>query len=289
MRQAREAHFTDMCSRVADSHGIEQSCVVHEDAIRGISALADNSVDLVIADPPYDIAVGNEAWDKVQDYTSFARAWLSQCARALRPGGALLVYGSPERMHIARMAVLIVDELGMSHVQDMPWTYTQGGDARMETMKAYAVRHERLVWFEKAGGKRVFNALEAAEHYTDDDRAVALAKGVGRVTNASLDRGRPPWTFIDIPRENSRSKERQYGKHPSMKPLALCARLIQVHSNFEDVVLVPFAGSGSECVTAATLGRRAIGFETESEYMDLMRRRFSAHGVEIRIIQRRAP
>jgi DNA modification methylase len=151
----------------------------------------------------------------------------------------------------------------------------------MENMKQYAVRHERLVWFEKPGDKRsrTFNAQEAAEHYTDEDRAVALAKGVGRVTNEALDRGRPPRTFIDIPRENSRSKERKYGKHPSMKPLALCERLLKVHSNPGEVVLVPFAGSGSECIAAANLGRNVIGFETQAEYMELMRKRSKAHEV----------
>lgn len=154
----------------------------------------------------------------------------------------------------------------------------------MQNMKEYAVRHERLVWFEKppsAGAKRTFNALEAAEHYTDEDRAVALAKGKGRVTDDALDRGRPPRTFIDIPRENSRSKERQYGKHPSMKPLALCERLIKVHSNEGDTVLVPFAGSGSELLVATKLNRQALGYETESEYAELMARRFRGHGTAL--------
>ena len=159
----------------------------------------------------------------------------------------------------------------------------------MENMKEYAVRHERLVWFEKPPSgdhKRTFNAQLAAEHYTDEDRAVALAKGKGRVTNEALDRGRPPRTFIDIPRENSRSKERQYGKHPSMKPLALCERLINVHSNEGDCVLVPFAGSGSELLVATKLNRRAVGFETERVYVDLMKRRFQGHGVPLEQTER---
>lgn len=160
----------------------------------------------------------------------------------------------------------------------------------MEHMKEYAVRHERLVWFEKpSDGKRrrTFNAQEAAEHYTDEDRAVALAKGKGRVTEEALDRGRPPRTFIDIPRENSRSKERAYGKHPSMKPLALCERLIRVHSNEGDAVLIPFAGSGSELIVASRLGRDAIGVEAEAEYVALMRRRFEGHALPLDVAEPR--
>jgi len=93
----------------------------------GIKSLIDNSIDLVLCDPPYDIAVGGASWDKgFADYMAFMRACLSECVRTLRPGGALLLYGSPCRVWIARMTLLLVDELGMDHVQDMPWVYTQG-------------------------------------------------------------------------------------------------------------------------------------------------------------------
>jgi len=251
-------------------------------AEEGMCALEAGSVDLVLADPPYNIGVGSVKWDKIDDYMKFSRDWLTECIRLMRPGGALLIYGSPCRAWVARMTLLLVDELGMNYVQDMPWVYTQGGDARMENMKEYAVRHERLVWFEKpctGAFKRTFNAQTAAEHYTEEDRAIALAKGKGRVTNEALDRGRPPRTFIDIPRENSKSKERSYGKHPSMKPLGLCERLVNVHSNEKDLVLVPFAGSGSELLVAVKLNRRATGFETDHEYVQLMKRRFKGHGV----------
>lgn len=149
----------------------------------------------------------------------------------------------------------------------------------MENMKMYAVRHECIVWLQKPGGSRTFNAQAVAEHYTDADRAVALAKGTGRVTNEALDRGRPPRSFIDVPRENSRSKERAYGKHPSMKPLALCERLIKAHSAVGDCVLVPFAGSGSEVLAAAKLERGVVGFEKEEVYVALMRSRCEGHGV----------
>ena len=157
-----------------------------------------------------------------------------------------------------------------------------GGDARWNA-KEYAVRHERLVWFEKPSSDpanpapRTFNSAAAAEHYSDEDRAVALKKGKGRVTNESLDKGRPPRTYIDIPRLNSRSAERKQGAHPSMKPLRLCERLVLVHSNPGDTVLVPFGGSGSELLAASKLDRAAVGFETDAEYVALAKRRFEAH------------
>ena len=148
-------------------------------------------------------------------------------------------------------------------------------------MKQYAVRSETLEWWIKAPGMLTFNPTVATERYTDEDKKVALAKGKGRVNEASLDKGRPPRTWVDIPRENSRSKERRYGKHPSMKPMMLAERLVGVHSNHSDRVVVPFAGSGSEMLAGTKLGRETIGFETEAEYIELMRRRFAGHGAKI--------
>jgi hypothetical protein len=161
------------------------------------------------------------------------------------------------------------------------WSYSQGGDSRLSGMVRYGVRTEILFWFEKPGGARTFNPAEITEKYTPEEKKVALAKGVGRVTEEALDRGKPPTTNINIPRENSRSKERAYGKHPSMKPLPLCERLVKAHSNPGDLVLIPFAGSGSELIAAAKLGREAIGFEKEGEYIALMRRRAEGHGLEL--------
>lgn len=144
-------------------------------------------------------------------------------------------------------------------------------------MRQYAVRHEDLLWFEKPGGVRTFHAGESATPYTDTERRVALAKAPGRVTEDSLDRGRPATTFIDIPRENSRSRERSYGRHPSMKPLLLCDRHVRVHSRPGDLVLIPFGGSGSEFISSMKLGRRAIAFEREPSYVEMIIRRLRGH------------
>jgi site-specific DNA-methyltransferase (adenine-specific) len=263
----------------------------HQDCIDGLRRIPSNSVRLVIADPPYAIGVKGAKWDAITDlshYIAWARTWLAECARILVHGGALMFYGSCELNLVARVSIILEDELDMKLVQHLSWNYAQGGDARMSSMAQYAVRHELLSWFEKPGGDRVFRPAKVADHYTEADRAVALAKGVGRVTNESLDKGRPPKTWVEIPRENSRSKERTYGKHPSMKPLALCERLVRAHSNVGDEVVVPFAGSGSELVAAARLGRRAVGFELEPEYLELMKRRFTGHCLELEAATTRA-
>ncbi len=254
--------------------------VCKENCIDGMKKMATSSVRLVLADPPYGIGVQGAEWDGDDGYLGFARAWLAEAVRILQPGGTLLFFSSPCTIWSSRMNVLLEDELNMKHQQTLSWIYSQGGDSRLESMKQYAVRSETVEWWTKKPGIPTFNPALAAERYTPEDKKIAMAKGVGRVSEASLDKGRPPRTWCDIPRENSRSKERAYGKHPSMKPLMLCERLIGVHSADADRIVVPFAGSGSEVLTAAKLGREVVGFETEDDYIALMRARFDGHLVK---------
>lgn len=252
------------------------------DCVQGMKSLPNASVDLVIADPPYDIGVQKATWDTVPHYLEWSRTWLAEAERVLRPGGQLFIYGSPAKLWISRLKILAADEFGFDFKQHISWCYKQGGDARFAGMVQYAVRMEHLEWFVKpaiAGEGHTFNPHEAAEKYTPEEERDALAKGVGRVTAESLRQGRPPRNWVEIPRENSRSFERRYGAHPSMKPLKLCERLVLVHSNRGDRVLVPFGGSGSEVVAAAKLGRSAICFENDPTYHAIIVRRLAGHGV----------
>jgi site-specific DNA-methyltransferase (adenine-specific) len=254
------------------------------DCVRGMGALADASVDLVIADPPYDIGVQDSPWDSVPHYLDWSRTWLAEAWRVLRPGGQLFIYGSPAKLWIDRLKIVAADEFGFDFKQHISWCYKQGGDSRFTGMVQYAVRMEHLEWFVKPAAKgtmHTFNAEAAAEHYSAEERAEALAKGVGRVTDESLSRGRPPRNWVEIPRENSRSLERKYGAHPSMKPLKLCERLVAVHSNVGDRVVIPFGGSGSEVVAAAKLLRAVVCFESAAEYHAIILRRLEGHGVRV--------
>ena len=119
--------------------------IVHGDCIDGMRQLAAGSVDLVIADPPYNIGVQGAPWDTVPDYLSWSSDWLRAAIAALRPGGSLFLYGSPVKLWICHLKILAV-ELGMTFKQHISWVYKQGGDSRLTGMTAYSVRVEHLEW-----------------------------------------------------------------------------------------------------------------------------------------------
>lgn len=110
-----------------------------------MAALAASSVDLVIADPPYNIAVQGAPWDTVPDYMEWSTKWLRESVRCLRPGGSLFIYGSPQKLWICHLK-LRAAELGLEFKQHISWVYKQGGDSRLTGMSAYSVRMEHLEW-----------------------------------------------------------------------------------------------------------------------------------------------
>lgn len=256
--------------------------LIHQCCIVGMRALSSESCALVLADPPYNINVtGGSAWDSkgLEEYMCFSKAWMYEARRILKPGGSILIWGSPNNTMLARLTILATDTLGLEFKQSMCWIYTQGGDGRLQTMSQYATRHEVLLWFTKSGAKHTFNPRPIATPYTEEERAIAVAKGSGRLRTDSLDVGRPPKTWVEMPRVNSRSGERKHGAHPSMKPRELCSRIIRAHSDPADTVVVPFAGSGSEYIQCLLEGRSVIAYELEDKYIDIAKCRAAAHGL----------
>jgi len=308
-RKAKEAHKTNTLSTQPASPSLvaqdeRESDAEHEratkianvrrsvpvciqgDCIGEMKKMATGSCDLVLADPPYGINVRRVAWDKPinpnMDAFDFTYEWIDEAVRILKPGGTLLFFSSPCTLYSSYANVHLDKKPDIVHRQTLSWIYSQGGDCRLENMKQYAVRSEVIEWWTKNQIPPTFNAHCATERYTEEQKKVALAKGVGRVTEASLDKGRPPRTWCDIPRENSRSTERSYSsiKHPAMKPLDLAERLVGVHSNEGDLVVVPFAGSGTEMLSAHKLKRQVVGIEIDPNYVELMKKRFEGHSIE---------
>lgn len=230
------------------------------DCIEIMQSLPVNSVDLVFADPPYNLQLGGELlrpnnsrvdgvdedWDRFesfQTYDSFTREWLTAARRALKPDGALWVIGSYH--NIFRVGA-ILQELGFWIINDVIWQKSNPMPNFRGTRFANA--HETLIWCVKEEGARYTFNYEAMKAANDDLQM------------------RSDWLMPICS-----GKERLRGEdgtkiHPTQKPEALLQRIMLATTNPDDLVLDPFFGSGTTGAVAKRLHRRWIGIERDEAY-----------------------
>jgi modification methylase len=233
--------------------------------------LAPESVDLVFADPPYNLqlrgdlkrpddsrvdAVDDE-WDKFASfavYDDFTRAWLIACRRVMKPNATLWVIGSYH--NIFRVGALLQD-IGFWILNDVIWRKTNP----MPNFRGrrFTNAHETLIWASRGAG---------AKSYTFNYEAL-------KAGNEDIQM-RSDWT-LPLCTGEERLKGPQGGKlHPTQKPESLLARVILASTRPDDLVLDPFCGTGTTGAAAKRLGRRFIGIERESEYAAAAERRIGA-------------
>ena len=244
--------------------------VIEGDTIETLKRLPDASVDLVFADPPYNLQLKGEltrpdnsrvdgvddAWDKFNsfaEYDAFSRAWLAEARRILKPNGALWVIGAYH--NIFRVGAAVQD-LGFWILNDVVWVKTNP----MPNFRGARLTnaHETLIWAAKSQDARhTFNY--AALKTANDDLQM-----------------RSDWV-LPICTGNERLKGADGVKtHPTQKPEALLYRILIASTNENDVVLDPFFGSGTTGAVAKMLGRRFIGIEREKDYIAAAVRRINA-------------
>jgi modification methylase len=236
-----------------------------------MATLPAASVDLVFADPPYNLQLQGDLkrpddsrvdavdddWDKFSSfsaYDDFTRAWLMACRRVMKPSATLWVIGSYH--NIFRVGAILQD-LGFWILNDVVWRKTNP----MPNFRGrrFTNAHETLIWAARdAGGKGYTFNYEALKAGNEDvqvrsDWTIPLCTGEERLKNGN-------------------------GKklHPTQKPEALLARVILSSSRPDDLVIDPFCGTGTTGAVAKRLGRRFIGFEREREYAAMAEKRLAA-------------
>jgi len=229
-------------------------------SIEELAKLPAESVDLVFADPPYNLQLDgdllrpnntvvdgvDEEWDRFssfEDYDRFTRAWLGQCRRILKPDGAIWVIGSYH--NIFRLGVALQD-LGFWIQNDIIWRKTNP----MPNFrgKRFTNAHETLIWAGRDQKSKVTFNYEAMKAFNDDlqmrsDWLIPICAGPERLRDA---KGRKA--------------------HPTQKPEALLHRVLLASTNPGDVVLDPFFGTGTTGAVAKRLGRKWIGIERDAQY-----------------------
>ncbi|MET0192836.1 MAG: DNA methyltransferase [Hyphomicrobiaceae bacterium] len=249
--------------------GLPVNRILVGDCLQELARLPAASVDLVFADPPYNLQLERDLlrpnntkvdgvdddWDKFSsfaDYDRFSRAWLAECRRILKPDGAIWVIGSYH--NIFRLGVALQD-LGFWLQNDVIWRKTNP----MPNFrgKRFTNAHETLIWAGRDQKSRVTFNYEAMKALNDDIQM------------------RSDWLF-PICSGPERLKDGEGRKaHPTQKPEPLLHRLLLAPTNPGDVVLDPFFGTGTTGAVAKRLGRRWLGIEREQTYAAAAEKRIS--------------
>ncbi len=243
--------------------------ILIDDCVAAMAGLPDCCVDMVFADPPYNLQLGGDLfrpeggrvdavdndWDKFDTfaaYDAFTAAWLREARRILKPNGTLWVIGSYH--NIFRVGATLQDA-GFWILNDVIWCKTNP----MPNFKGtrFTNAHETLIWASRDENSR----------YTFNYRAM-------KSLNDELQM-RSDWSF-PLCGGQERLKRNGVKAHPTQKPEALLYRILLACTKKGDVVLDPFFGTGTTGAVARRLGRRWIGIEREPAYVDVAQERIAA-------------
>lgn len=243
--------------------------VILGDCIEGMQGLSANSVDLVIADPPYNLNKDFGAWkekERRSEWLPWSKRWLTEAERVLKPGGSIFVYGIHRHMCWIQCHL---HELGLEYRRQIIWHYENGFAGYTKTLSA---NYEPLLWFSK-GESFTYHTIR--EPYKSTERLKNKITKNGKVWTPHPD-GKMAGDVWNIPTLAGRRFRDEKVDHPTQKPLAISTRIVNHFSNPGDLVLVPFVGSGTECVAAKMAGRRFVGFEINPDYIAIAQERLDA-------------
>ena len=258
---------------------MEYNKIYNEDCIIGMKKIPDNSTDIIICDPPYNIGKdfgNNSDKQKMGDYLIWCDNWIKECIRILKPEGTLYIYGFSETLAFIRVRINI-------NVRWIIWHYT---NKTVPSLKFWQRSHESILCCYK--DKPKFNRDDVREPYTKSYLKNSAGKTrkstVGRFSKGDKEtvykahkNGALPRDVIKISALAGGAGKKERVNHPTQKPLQLCLKLIKASKNKdgETLVVIPFAGSGSECVAAKQLDVNFIGYEINEDYIKICNERLS--------------
>jgi site-specific DNA-methyltransferase (adenine-specific)/adenine-specific DNA-methyltransferase len=237
-----------------------------QDCITFMQEMDAESVDLIIADPPYNLKkdFGNKSdhWESVQDWIKWSKEWIDESIRILKPTGNIFIYGIHHYLCYIQCHLY---EKNLRYRRQIIWHY-ENGFSGYKTLNAF---YEPLLWFSKTDE---FTFHEIREPYKSQERLKNKITKNGKVWTPNPD-GRLAGDVWSFPTLAGKRFESEKVDHPTQKPLALCNRLVKHFSNPNDVVFIPFAGSGSECVSSISNKRKFLATEINTSYIDIANER----------------
>lgn len=245
----------------------ENSIVILGDCLNNLNKIADNSIDLIFADPPYNIGkdFGNnkDKWNSKEEYINWCKLWIDECFRILKKDGTF--YFMTATQFMPYLDVYVSEKYNV--LSRIVWSYDSSG---VQSKKIYGSLYEPLLMCTKSkNSKYTFNYKDIlVEAKTGAQRKlIDYRKKVPTPYNTQKVPGNV-WNFSRV-----RFKMEEYENHPTQKPEALLKRIILASSNKGDIVLDPFSGTFTTSSVAVKLGRKAIGIELNKDYYKIGIRR----------------
>ena len=253
---------------------MEINKIIYGDCIEILKTLPNNSIDLVFADPPYNLQLKNDLtrpenntkvdavndkWDKFSsfhDYDNFTKNWLSECKRILKPNGTIWVIGS---YHNIFRVGFYLQELNFWILNDVIWRKSNP----MPNFKGtrFTNAHETLIWASKSEDSKFTFNYNAMKSLNGDKQM------------------RSDWE-LPICSGSERLKINGVKLHSTQKPESLLSRVILSSTNVNDIILDPFLGSGTTAAVAKRYKRNWIGIEKEKKYISEANKRIISTKIE---------
>lgn len=236
--------------------------IVHGDCISGMKGIPDKTFDLVIADPPYNLNKNFGEWNEVEkkdQWLSWSKEWIDQVSRLLKDDGNLFIYGIHH--HLCWIQCYLY-EIGLKYRRQIIWKYENGFAGYKNSLAAH---YEPLLWFSK-GENYTYNTIR--EPYKSKERLKHKIIKNGKVWTPNPD-GRLAGDVWDFPTLAGRRFKDEKVNHPTQKPISISNRIVNHFSEEDDLVLIPFVGSGTECVASIINNRKFIGYELNKEYINI--------------------
>lgn len=251
---------------------LDDFALYNEDSLELMSRFPENHVDMIFADPPYllsnggftcqngqMVSVNKGKWDKSKGFeedVKFHEAWISECRRILKPEGTIWISGT---YHSIYQCGFLLQKLGFHILNDISW-FKPNASPNL-SCRFFTASHETILWARKDKRARHYFNYEAMKN--GDFPEDTLKKPQLQM--------RSVWSM-----STPAPSEKEFGKHPTQKPLNLLKRIVLASTKAGDLIFDPFNGGGTSGLAAKTIGdRQYIGCDTNKDYIDLTVKRYN--------------
>lgn len=234
------------------------------DCLKYLQELPDNSVDMVLTDPPYFIGYdGGKGWDSQwksdDDYLSWCESWIKECARVLKPNRMMCIFGTLKYDTFLRLRLEVLNKLPNFHRQnEIIWSYNWGGRS-----KSNFARKQEYIWCYSKEVKFLFNS---------DEIRTERKQKINIRTGQEYDKGTIPTCIWE---KNNHTTSKEYCNwHPTQKPISILERFILAYTNPGETVLDIFNGTASTMIACENTGRIFNGCELDEDYYRMSMARY---------------